>query len=208
MTGVPARLEFDYLIVDTDEWVRSVLGDPNDELTESLTEFTRDDRWQEDRNILPWLDSIREEDESEWSGLYGDGPVWFIATANGGDTFLRDELMIVWASSNRRTLIMVAEANAYGPTENLAVYDADHDGESILDYSRLYGRCTAGHDSLSENGGYTWIDDNGGDGKLSWFTSLPIRFDTMVREYDEFDRDTQYVECPAPGCYHQVSIYT
>lgn len=168
MTNV--KVEFDYITVDTDEWIADRMV-RDDVLTESLETWLT---WREtdDLSAATWRHSSGEHSHYpsgdhvanwarvtfrglEWDDKYGpfrDETFRSMATYNSGDNMLRDELGAVWFNTAEGTIFVETARGGYGAYVSPVVYRVTCDSDCLEDYTRASAWCVNDHRYDVEDG--------------------------------------------------------
>lgn len=147
------RIEFDYLVVDTLDWLNDI-SEANDELTESLAEYLGDDYATVER-VTEWLTETFGERPT---GIYGDGDPVQVSTCNE-DSFLSRDISFVFARTDAGTFIIDTGVGYFLRTGSSAtVRDfLGHDDAEAFSYSQG----GAAHADPTSQCAVDWIIESG-----------------------------------------------
>lgn len=142
---IELKIEHDYLVCDTDEWIEGRISGPNQEAERAW-------RHAEDNGLTieGWLAKIGA------TGLYDEGSASMVLTYNE-DNFLDRDLAIILAHTERfGDLFICSYADAYGPSGywHFGNFNGDDDADAY-GYTSGYADCTCQVHNRS-NQGDTW----------------------------------------------------
>ncbi len=133
-------VEYDYLTVDTREWLDDVSADDMPEETEALEAWLteRDATYAHSDLIVEWV----RETYGSATGIYGDGDPMDIATCNH-DSFLDRDVSFVYVETPDHALMIVNGWSYYSgtPSEVEVRRLHEHDTEAAFSFDSGY----AGH---------------------------------------------------------------
>lgn len=121
------QTEYDYITVDTDEWVGDRVSEVNEEATEAFEAFASDsyeDRFVSHR-LLSWLGALGA------TGLYGDNEPNQTCTVNE-ETYLSDDFILTFAHTEEYgTLYCVQDGYMSDSPVTIYSFNGDDDADAF-----------------------------------------------------------------------------
>ena len=190
--------EYDYLIVDTDEWLQDRAEEVT-ALSEAAQEWQQADTSPYPQRMLDWV----KETFPTATGIYGDGGP-FDGCAYNEENFLSDDFVYTYFTvpfaltddndydkySGETYMVTQPGCMTTGQPTVWRALDS-HDETSLLDWASGYANCPGTNDTcdwIIQSAGYH-IWQNGG-------VYHPVRFADLEQQLDEDGEPTNVRLCP------------